>query len=207
MLAGWVIERVAQQSLDAYLASAVFGPLRMNDTRYHPPSEDLERIAPTERDPWRGRHLRGEVHDENAFRLGGVSAHAGLFSTAHDLTRFAQMWLNGGELGGVRIARPQTLRAFSRVADSTVSHRALGWETPNGTNSAGTRMRAPAVGHTGFTGTSIWMDPTNDLFVIILTNRVNPSRANSRIGPVRTTIADVTTGAAAAARSASRGTP
>ncbi|MBX3132683.1 MAG: serine hydrolase [Gemmatimonadaceae bacterium] len=207
MLAGWVIERVAQQSLDAYLASAVFGPLRMNDTRYHPPAEDLARIAPTERDPWRGRHLRGEVHDENAFRLGGVSAHAGLFSTAHDLTRFAQMWLNGGTLGGVRIARPQTLRSFSSVADSTISHRALGWETPNGTNSAGTRMRSPAVGHTGFTGTSLWMDPSNDIFVLLLTNRVNPSRANSRIGPVRTTIADVTTGAAAAARSASRGTP
>jgi CubicO group peptidase (beta-lactamase class C family) len=118
--------------------------------------------------------------------------------------------LNGGELDGVRIVRPQSIAEFTKVQDSTFSHRALGWETPNRTNSAGTRMRAPAFGHTGFTGTSIWIDPANDIFVILLTNRVNPSRANSRIGPVRTTIADLTLGAAtraAAARQASRGTP
>jgi len=207
MLAGWVIERVSGTSLDAYLAAKVFGPLRMTDTRYHPDAAEVARIAPTEVDPWRGRHLRGEVHDENAFRLGGVSAHAGLFSTAQDLTRFAQMLLNSGELGGARIVKPQTIRDFTRVQDVAISHRALGWETPNGTNSAGTMMQRPAFGHTGFTGTSFWVDPANDLFVIILTNRVNPSRVNSRIGPVRTTIADITTRAAAASRTASRGTP
>lgn len=207
MLAGWVIERVSGTTLDAYLAAKVFGPLRMNDTRYHPDASELSRIAPTEVDPWRGRHLRGEVHDENAFRLGGVSAHAGLFSTAHDLTRFAQMLLNSGELNGARIVKPQTIRDFTRVQDVAISHRALGWETPNGTNSAGTLMQRPAFGHTGFTGTSFWVDPANDLFVIILTNRVNPTRQNSRIGPVRTTIADITTRAAAASRTAARGTP
>lgn len=207
MLAGWIIERVSGGPLDAYLASKVFGPLQMRDTRYHPDAAELDRTAPTEVDPWRGRHLRGEVHDENAFRLGGVSAHAGLFSTAHDLTHFAQMLLNGGELFGARIVKPQTIRDFTRVQDVALSHRALGWETPNGTNSAGTLMQRPAFGHTGFTGTSFWVDPANDLFIIILTNRVNPTRANSRIGPVRTTIADVTTRAAAAARTASRGTP
>lgn len=194
MLAGWIIERVSGQSLDAYLDSAVFGPLTMADTRYHPDPGALGRIAPTEVDPWRGRHLRGEVHDENAFRLGGVSAHAGLFSSAHDLARFAQMMLNGGELGGARIVRPRTIEEFTRRQDPAISHRALGWETPNGTNSAGRVMKCPAFGHTGFTGTSIWIDPANDLFVVILTNRVNPTRANSRIGPVRTTIADAASG-------------
>lgn len=189
MIAGWVIERVTGTSLDTYLREQVFEPLKMAGTRYLPSPDDLGRIAPTEVDPWRGRHLRGEVHDENAFHLGGVSAHAGLFSSAHDLTRFAQMMLNGGELGGARIVRPATIAQFTRRQDP-ISHRALGWETPNGTNSAGRRMACPAYGHTGFTGTSIWIDPANDLFVIILTNRVNPSRANSRIGPVRTTIAD-----------------
>ncbi len=190
MLAGWIIERVTGQALDEYLRDNVFAPLKMADTRYHPDPEAMGRIAPTEVDPWRGRHLRGEVHDENAFRLGGVSAHAGLFSSAHDLARFAQMMLNGGELGGARIVRPQTIADFTRRQDPAISHRALGWETPNGTNSAGRVMKCPAFGHTGFTGTSIWIDPANDLFVVILTNRVNPTRANSRIGPVRTTIAD-----------------
>lgn len=195
MIAGWVIERVTGQSLDLYLQAQVFGPLGMVDTRYHPPASDLARIAPTERDPWRNRHLRGEVHDENAFRLGGVSAHAGLFSTGADLARFAQMMLNGGELGGARVVRPQTITEFTRPQDPARSHRALGWETPNGTNSAGRVLGCPAFGHTGFTGTSIWIDPSRDLFVVILTNRVNPTRANSRIAPVRTTIADAAAGA------------
>ncbi|MEX2181833.1 MAG: glycoside hydrolase family 3 N-terminal domain-containing protein [Gemmatimonadaceae bacterium] len=211
ILLGMIVERVAGAPLDAYVDRHIFRPLGMRDTRYHPPPEVMDRVAPTERDPWRGRHLRGEVHDENAFRLGGVSAHAGLFSTAADLSRFAQALLNGGELGGARILRPRTLAEFTRVQDPTLSHRALGWETPNGTNSAGRRLRAPAFGHTGFTGTSLWIDPANDLFIILLTNRVNPSRENSRIGPVRTTVADVAADAASAASaaraSAARGTP
>ncbi len=107
----------------------------------------------------------------------------------------------------MRIVRPQTLAEVTKVQNPALSHRALGWETPNGTNSAGRVMQAPAFGHTGFTGTSIWIDPANDLFIILLTNRVNPSRANSRIGPVRTSIADLTTRAATAAQQASRGTP
>lgn len=208
ILLGLIVERVTATPLDVYLERTVFRPLGMRDTRYHPSSDDLARVAPTELDPWRGRHLRGEVHDENAFRLGGVSAHAGLFSTGADLARFARMMLNGGELGGVRVVRPQTIENFTRVQDSTFSHRALGWETPNGTNSAGRLMRRPAYGHTGFTGTSIWIDPANDIFVILLTNRVNPSRANSRIGPVRTSIADLAARAAAGAASqAARGSP
>lgn len=191
ILAGMVIERVSGLPLDAYLERHVFGPLGMTDTRYLPPAEWRARIAPTEVDPWRGRLVHGEVHDENAHFLGGVSAHAGLFSSAADLARFARMMLNGGALDGVQVVDAHTIRDFTRAQNAARSHRALGWETPNGTNSAGRLLRRPAYGHTGFTGTSIWIDPTNDRFVILMTNRVNPTRANSRIGPVRTTIADI----------------
>ncbi|MGA1360126.1 MAG: glycoside hydrolase family 3 N-terminal domain-containing protein [Gemmatimonadaceae bacterium] len=205
ILLGLIVERVSGEQLDAYLARHLFEPLQMRDTRFTPPPALHARTAPTERDPWRGRLVRGEVHDENAFLLGGVSGHAGLFSTAADLTRFAQMYLNGGTLDGVRVFRPETVQAFTRVQFAGFSNRALGWETPTGTNSAGRLMRRPAFGHTGFTGTSIWIDPVNDRFVILLTNRVNPTRENSRIGPVRTTVADLalTLGTTPAARAAS----
>jgi CubicO group peptidase (beta-lactamase class C family) len=163
----------------------------MTSTRYRPGPDVLPRVAPTEYDPWRQRHIRGEVHDENAYALGGVSAHAGLFSSGHDVARLTRMYLNGGTLDGVRLVKAETIRRFTTVQDSTLSNRALGWETPNGTNSAGHLMKRPAFGHTGFTGTSIWVDPSRDLFVILLTNRVNPTRQNLRIGAVRTELADV----------------
>jgi CubicO group peptidase (beta-lactamase class C family) len=101
------------------------------------------------------------------------------------------MYLNGGTLDGVRIASRETIRRFTTVQDSTMSNRALGWETPNGSNSAGHLMKRPAFGHTGFTGTSIWVDPSRDLFVVLLTNRVNPTRQNVRINGVRSALADV----------------
>ena len=188
---GFVVERVSGEALDDYLARHVFGPLRMTSTRYRPGTRLVPRIAPTEFDPWRQRHIRGEVHDENAYALGGVSAHAGLFSTGHDVARLCRMYLNGGTLDGARIVSAETIRRFTTVQDSTFSNRALGWETPNGTNSAGHLLTRPAFGHTGFTGTSIWVDPSRDLFVILLTNRVNPTRQNLRIGAVRTALADV----------------
>ncbi len=191
ILLGWIVERVSGQSIDAYLAQHVFTPLGMSETRYLPPAEWRPRIAPTEVDPWRGRHLRGEVHDENAFFLEKPVAHAGLFSSAADLARFAQMLLNDGTLGGTRVVKAETVRDFTRVQNVILSNRALGWETPTGGNSAGRIMKRPAYGHTGFTGTSIWIDPVNDRFVILLTNRVHPTRENSRIGPVRTAVADV----------------
>ena len=190
IILGVIVERVSGERLDAYLARHVFGPLGMTSTQYRPPADVRMRIAPTEYDPWRQRHLRGEVHDENAFSLGGVSGHAGLFSTGRDAARLARMYLNGGTLEGVRVVSPETIRRFTTVQDSMLSNRALGWETPNGVNSAGRLMKRPAFGHTGFTGTSIWVDPSRDLFVILLTNRVNPTRQNLRIGGVRTTLAD-----------------
>jgi CubicO group peptidase (beta-lactamase class C family) len=191
IILGQVVERVSGERLEEYLTRHVFGPLRMTSTQYRPGRELLPRIAPTEFDSWRQRKIHGEVHDENAFALGGISAHAGLFSTGHDVARLTRMYLNGGTLDGVRIVSAETIRRFTTVQDSALSNRALGWETPNGSNSAGHVLKRPAFGHTGFTGTSIWIDPTRDLFVILLTNRVNPTRQNLRIGGVRTALADV----------------
>jgi serine-type D-Ala-D-Ala carboxypeptidase len=190
ILMGEIVRRVTGDRIDQYFAKNIAGPLKLHDTMFVPPSRYLDRIAPTEIDPWRQRHLHGEVHDENAAMLGGISAHAGLFSSARDLARVAQLYLNHGTLDGVRIWSPETVKLFTAVQDSTFSNRALGWETPNGTNSAGHVMKRPAFGHTGFTGTSIWIDPANDLFVILLTNRVNPTRANLKIGGVRQALAD-----------------
>jgi CubicO group peptidase (beta-lactamase class C family) len=170
-------------------------PLRLVDTRFRPDSVLRTRIAPTEFDPWRQRQLRGEVHDENASRFEGVSGHAGLFSTASDLSRVVRMWLNGGTLDGVRFASAKTVADFTRAQDTLISKRALGWETPTGGNSAGKRLSAGAFGHTGFTGTSIWVDPGRGLFLILLTNRVNPTRENRKIGGVRTALADAVVGA------------
>ena len=141
-----------------------------------------------------------------------MSGHAGLFSTAADLTRFARMYLNGGALDGVRILAPGTIATFTAIQDPAISFRALGWEKPSGTNSAGTWMSPAAFGHTGFTGTSLWIDPESDVFVILLTNRVNPSRQNTRIGRVRTALADAVmttleSGAGASTTATAKGQP
>src|SRR5206468_10664133 len=172
---------------DAYAQDHVFAPLQMNETMYRPDQSLLPRIAPTEVDPKRGGLVRGKVHDERAYYLGGVSAHAGLFSSGHDLARFARMYLNGGTLDSVRILRPETIELFTT---RQIQDRALGWQKPDGSNSAGHLMSERAFGHTGFTGTSIWIDPARDVFVILLSNRVNPTRANTKIGRVRVALAD-----------------
>jgi CubicO group peptidase (beta-lactamase class C family) len=190
ILLGKLVERVSGEPLAAYDSGHVFAPLGMTDTRYLPPASWLARIAPTEQDSWRGRKLRGEVHDENASRLGGVSGHAGLFSSARDLSRFARLYLRSGTIDGVRVFDSATVAQFTRVQDTAVSRRALGWETPTGRNSAGRLLAPVAFGHTGFTGTSLWMDPARNLFVLLLTNRVNPTRNNLKIGGVRTSLAD-----------------
>ncbi|MDQ3950080.1 MAG: beta-lactamase family protein, partial [Gemmatimonadota bacterium] len=196
-LLGRIVERVSGQALDRYLEEHVFRPLDMRETMYRPPPELLARIAPTEIDTVRGK-IHGAVHDPRAFYLGGVSAHAGLFGSARDLARFAQMYLNGGELGGVRIFRPETVELFTtrQVAD-----RALGWQKPSGTNTAGHLMSERAFGHTGFTGTSVWMDPTHDVFVILLSNRVNPTSVHPRISGVRVALADAVMSVVTGARS------
>lgn len=192
ILLGQVVERVTGQPLEQFLQREVFGPLGMRETMYRPAAALTPRIAPTEVDPWRQRQLRGEVHDENAFALGGVSSHAGLFSTARDLTRLARMYLNGGTLDGRRFLAKETIDRFTAVQDPDLSHRALGWETANGSNSGGHLMSARAFGHTGFTGTSIWIDPERNVFILLLTNRVNPTREHRGIADVRVALADQT---------------
>lgn len=189
---GRVLEKVTGQTLDAYLHEHVFEPAGMHETMYKPPASLMSRIAPTEIDPRRGGLVRGMVHDERAYYLGGVSAHAGIFSDAHDLTRFAQMYLNHGTIDGQQILPAPMITEFTTAKQ--VADRALGWQKPDGANSAGHLMSPEAFGHTGFTGTSIWMDPTNDVFIILLSNRVNPTRANTKIGRVRVQLADAVLG-------------
>lgn len=201
-----VVERITGERIDRYLARRVFGPLGMSATRYLPPRTWRDRIAPTEIDTvFRHRLIRGEVHDENAGRMEGVSGHAGLFSTAPDLARFAT-WLMALRAGRAPELAPAVGAAAMPTIPATLvleftrrqgippgSSRALGWDTPSdsGYSSAGTRLSRQSFGHTGFTGTSIWMDPERDLFIILLTNRVNPTRANTKILQVRAQVADL----------------
>jgi uncharacterized protein YbbC (DUF1343 family)/CubicO group peptidase (beta-lactamase class C family) len=191
ILLGEILERVAGQPLDAFVRERVLQPLGMRDTMFQPPPELRPRIAPTEFDPWRGRLVHGEVHDENAFAMGGVAPHAGLFSTAGDLARFAQMLLNGGVLNGRRIVSRETVGLFTRRAGIPGSDRALGWDTKSAEgSSAGTLFSSRSYGHTGFTGTSVWIDPERQLYVILLTNRVHPTRENQLIREARPAVAD-----------------
>jgi CubicO group peptidase (beta-lactamase class C family) len=184
---GRLVERVSGETLDQYVLNHVFLPLGMTETMYRPPASLKPRIAPTEIDSIRGGKVWGAVHDERAYYLGGVSAHAGIFSSAHDLARFARMYLNRGTLDGAQVVRPETIELFTT---RQLQDRALGWQKPDGRNSAGHLMSERAFGHTGFTGTSIWIDPARDVFVILLSNRVNPTRANTKIGRVRVALAD-----------------
>lgn len=191
ILLGEILEKTAGQPLDTFVEERVFAPLGMRATQFRPPAELRPRIAPTEEDPWRGRLVHGEVHDENAFAMGGVAPHAGLFGTAGDLARFAQMLLNGGTLDGHRIVSRETVDLFTRRAGIPGSDRALGWDTKSAEgSSAGTLFSPDSFGHTGFTGTSMWMDPERQLFVILLTNRVHPTRENNLIREVRPAVAD-----------------
>ena len=192
-----VVEAIAREPLDSFLASRVFGPLGMAATRYVPPPSWWRMTAPTEEDTtFRHRMLRGEVNDANAGRLDGISGHAGLFSNAGDLSRFAAMLLNGGALDSLQLIHSETVAEFTRRQDlPRGSSRALGWDTPDeprpASSSAGTRLSARAFGHTGHTGTSMWMDPDRDLFIILLTNRVNEPGVSTAIRRVRSRVADL----------------
>jgi len=197
ILMAQIVERVASQSLDVFLRDNLFQPLGMVDTGFNPSSELLTRIAPTENDPWRDRVVHGEVHDENAFHLGGVSGHAGLFSTAEDLAKFAEWMLSnfaGDTEAGLPTLQGDRLREWTALQPgSEGSNRAIGWQkpVPGGGNSAGTLLSPESFGHTGFTGTSIWIDPSNDIYLVLLTNRVHPTRENQRWLPLRAVIADM----------------
>lgn len=184
-----VMERISGKTLDVLAAEKIFRPLRMTDTQFNPPFTLRPRMAPTQVDDARGGLLWGTVHDENAYMMGGIAGHAGLYSTARDLALFSLMMLNGGEGNGVRVAKPSTIARWT-ARQGRESSRALGWDSPDGGSSAGQFFSPWSYGHTGFTGTSIWIDPQKDLFVVVLTNRVNPTRSNTRHVQLRRDVVD-----------------
>ncbi|HHY75855.1 MAG TPA: N-acetylmuramic acid 6-phosphate etherase [Firmicutes bacterium] len=172
-----LVRRITGSTLDEFAAREVFIPLGMKDACFRPDPALKYRIAATEYRPDLGRVMWGEVHDENAHALGGVSGHAGLFGTVYDMARYALMWLGGGEFGGVRILCEATVKAATREETSAGERRGLGWQLRSRTySSGGDLMSDRAYGHTGFTGTSLWCDPETDTAAILLTNRVHAGR-------------------------------
>jgi serine-type D-Ala-D-Ala carboxypeptidase len=162
----------------------------VEDLQFHPPIAWRQRTAPTERDAWRGRLLVGEVHDENAWALGGAAAHAGLFGTARGVGAYARHLLQilDGRTGAFQRSTLETF--IARRPEVPTSSRALGWDTMLPTSSCGTRMSPRAFGHTGYTGTSLWIDPERGIYVVLLTNRVHPTRTNDAIARVRPAVHD-----------------
>ncbi len=188
MLLGFILEDVYGSTLDAAFR-AVAERHDWGELRFRPPAAWRGRTAPTEIDAWRGRLLIGEVHDENAWALGGVAGHAGLFGTAAAVGCFART-IAAGFRNRPSAVGAATFRRFMARSAVPGSSRALGWDTMLPTSSCGTRMSRAAVGHTGFTGTSLWIDPQADLYVVLLTNRVHPTRANEAILRVRPALHD-----------------
>jgi CubicO group peptidase (beta-lactamase class C family) len=186
-----ILEQLYHTRIDRLFDDRLARPLGMVRTRFLPPGSWRREIAPTEQDPWRGRMLHGEVHDENASRLGGVSGHAGLFSTADDLLRFVEWAKAAARHEGTTPTAPSGFRSWTIAQDHPAgSSRGLGWDTPSGRSSSGTLMSAQSFGHTGFTGTSIWIDPTRDIAIVLLTNRVHPTRNTPNFSLVRAAVAD-----------------
>jgi CubicO group peptidase (beta-lactamase class C family) len=194
MLLGFVLQDTFGHPLATVFdeARAVF---TSSPLRFHPPAEWRGHTAPTEVDPWRGRLLVGEVHDENAYALDGVAGHAGLFGTAGAVGDFARAVL-ATFAADTSLARRETMEMFAtRTTDVPGSSRALGWDTMLLTSSCGAKLSPRAIGHTGFTGTSLWLDPAQDLYIVLLTNRVHPTRENDRLKDLRGEIHDAIVGA------------
>ncbi|MEK6802221.1 MAG: serine hydrolase [Nitrospirota bacterium] len=199
MLLGWAVERLAGESLDQFCNSQIYRSLEAQPLAYIPrgsqamPAASLEShaIAPTEDDPWRGRTLCGEVHDENAFALGGVAGHAGLFGGARAVLAVAKAWMDGRR-GKTGLLRPELVTLFTtRQQGVPNASWALGWDTPSAPSSSGTRFTPESFGHLGYTGTSLWIDPVKELEVVLLSNRVHPTRKNERIKTFRPLIHDL----------------
>jgi CubicO group peptidase (beta-lactamase class C family) len=209
LLLGLLVERVSGEPLDRFVERSLLVPSGMTQTRYRPADSVTARTAPTGR--WKGRPICCVVNDQNAARMGGVAGHAGLFSTATDLARYARLWLNEGTLDGRRIYLPGTLRIFL-TPDSADATRLLGWERPpsafqpdpchraNGPvlspargcaphprldSAYGSLLSSDAYGHTGWTGTLMWIDPERNLFLILLTNRSYAPRIGHSIRALR----------------------
>ena len=187
-LLGEVLARQAGLALDLFARQEIFTPLGMAHTRFNPPLEWKPRIPPTEDDrTFRKRIIQGEVNDENASVMGGVAGHAGVFAPAIDIARFAECMLRGG----APILKPETVQLFTRRVESPAdSSCALGWDTPSPPASSGTHFSAVSFGHLGFTGTSLWIDPTRQLSVTLLTNRSWPNRMSQAIRQVRPLVHD-----------------
>jgi beta-N-acetylhexosaminidase len=191
ILLGVIIEWLTGRGLDQLASERIFTPLGMKDTEFSPARGLRARIAPTERDEvFRKRVMRGEVHDENAWAMGGVAGHAGMFSTAPDLAVFCQMMLNGGIYAHRRLLRRATVAQFTTPEAAAAGARTLGWMTPTENSSSGRYFSRGSFGHTGFTGSSLWIDPDKELFVVLLTNRVHPTRENEKIKQVRPAVHD-----------------
>jgi CubicO group peptidase (beta-lactamase class C family) len=192
ILLGFALEQATGRTLDE-----AFGPIAAvlpGSIGYRPAASLVPRIAPTEHDPRRGRLLQGEVHDENAAALGGVAAHAGLFGTAGSVAAFARLVLATFS-APTRLGAPALMREFASRSKVPGSSRALAWDTMRPASSCGTLMAPTAIGHTGFTGTSLWIDYERDLYVVLLTNRVHPTRANAALPALRPAIHDAIVGA------------
>jgi len=208
---GEVVGRVSGMPLDQFAKKNIFEPLKMRDTGFRPDAGLQSRIAPTEKrrgqlsylgdtaanvgaegEMW----LRGQVHDPTSYRMDGVAGHAGLFSTARDLAIYCQMILNGGEYGGVRVLAPLTIAEMTRprIINNTGGTRGLGWDINTSFSSnRGELFPLGSFGHTGFTGTSIWIDPASSMFVVFLSNRVHPD-GKGDVGPLRGRVSSIVAG-------------
>ena len=195
ILVALIIEKITGQNFATYSTQKIFNPLGMKNTGFRRAGVGSDRsIVPTEVDNvFRNKLIQGEVHDETAFVLGGTAGHAGLFSTAEDLAKFAFMMMNEGMHDDLRFLKKETISMFTTAVDPSRHTRALGWDTksPTGYSSAGQYFSNKSYGHTGFTGTSMWIDPEANLFVILLSNRVYPTRENTKHSQVRSKLADI----------------
>jgi CubicO group peptidase (beta-lactamase class C family) len=184
-LLGEIVQRVTHMPLEVFVWREVYRPLGMKDTGYLPPQSKMKRIAPTE--VVNGKPYRGIVHDPTARHMGGVAGHAGLFFTASDLARYARVLLNEGSLDGVRIFKPETVRLMTSIQspDSITARRGLGWDIDSGySGPRGKVFPVGSYGHTGWTGTSLWIDPASQTFVIFLSNRNHPTESGN-VGALR----------------------
>lgn len=188
ILLGEALERVAGRSIDEFVRREIFGPLDMRRTCFNPPEAEHTAIPPTEDDQtFRKRVIQGEVNDENAFVMGGISGHAGLFAPPFEVALFAECMLRGG----APILKPSTVQRFTTREESPKgTSRALGWDTPSYPSSSGARFTPSSFGHLGFTGTSLWIDPKRQLSVTLLTNRTWPHRTSQAIRQVRPQVHD-----------------
>ena len=196
ILLGAILELVSKETLDEFCSREIFIPLRMSQTRFNPPPEWRDWIAPTEvDDSFRKRLVRAEVQDENASVMGGVAGHAGLFGTAGDLAGFCLMMLREGRVDmnadGARLLQSATIQEFTRAWPASEGvPRGLGWDKPSEPSSSGRYFSRASYGHLGYTGTSLWIDPEKSIFIVLLTNRVHPSRSNKAIEKVRPAVHD-----------------